>query len=344
MKRSAIVLTTGLGIVALASMASPRALAQSCDRACLEGFVDRYLDAVIDNDPARLPLSEDVRFTENGQRLAIGDGLWRTMKAKGGYRLFVSDATAGQAAFIGTIEEDHRDPRQGTPALIALRLEIEDGEITEIEQFVARNVEAAERVEALGEPRAAFLEALPADARLSRAELIDTANQYFTGMQQNDGKGDYPFHPGCERIENGMQTTNAPTPPGETRPDPATATGYSSQWSCREQFESGLLHFVTRIRDRRFVAVDEERGLVFAFVFFDHSGGETRTFTTPTGREVTAGPVQPWTWYIAEVFEIEDGQLRHIEAVLERVPYGMLSGWSSWEDGMSDRAQDVTMR
>jgi hypothetical protein len=24
------------------------------------------------------------------------------------------------------------------------------------------------------------------------------------------------------------------------------------------------------------------------------------------------------------------------------VPYGMLSGWSSWEDGMSDRAQDVT--
>ena len=31
-----------------------------------------------------------------------------------------------------------------------------------------------------------------------------------------------------------------------------------------------------------------------------------------------------------------------LEAVLDRVPYGMLSGWSSWEDGMSDRAQDVT--
>ena len=30
-----------------------------------------------------------------------------------------------------------------------------------------------------------------------------------------------------------------------------------------EQFKSGLLHFVTRIRDRRYVAVDTERGIVF---------------------------------------------------------------------------------
>jgi hypothetical protein len=57
---------------------------------------------------------------------------------------------------------------------------------------------------------------------------------------------------------------------------------------------------------------------------------------------VTAGPAQPWTWYLAEMFKIEDGKIHRIEAVLDRVPYGMLSGWSSWEDGMSDRAQDVT--
>jgi hypothetical protein len=49
------------------------------------------------------------------------------------------------------------------------------------------------------------------------------------------------------------------------------------------------------------------------------------------------------TWYIAELFKVENGQLRQIEAILERVPYGMLSGWSSWEDGISDRALDVTM-
>jgi hypothetical protein len=264
------------------------------------------------------------------------------MKAKGGYRLFVADVEAGQVAFIGTLQEEHRDPTQGTPALLALRLKIVRNEIAEAEQFVARNVEAAQRVEALGAPRPVLTQAIRASERMSRAALIETANKYFTGMQQNDGKGDYPFTDDCNRIENGTQTTNRPTPPGEARPDPATASSYSAQWSCLEQFQSGLLHFVTRIRDRRFVAVDRERGLVFAFVFFDHSAGDTRRFVTPSGREVTAGPVQPWTWYIAELFEIENGKIGQIEAVLERVPYGMLSGWSRWEDGMSDRAQDAT--
>jgi hypothetical protein len=161
-------------------------------------------------------------------------------------------------------------------------------------------------------------------------------------MQQNDGKGDYPFSDDCNRLENGGQSTNAPTPPGQTRPDPKTATSYSGQWSCREQFESGLLHFVNRIRDRRFVAVDEERGLVFSFVFFDHSAGRTRTFQTPDGRTVTAGPAQPWTWGIAELFKVENGQIRQIEAILHQVPYGMNSGWSTYEKGMSDELQNLT--
>ena len=132
------------------------------------------------------------------------------------------------------------------------------GEITEIEQFITRSVDAAKRVEALGRPHPSFAQTVPAAERMQRADLIATANKYFTGMQQNDGKGDYPFADDCNRIENGMQTTNRPTPAGETRPDPRTAPSYSAQWSCREQFESGLLHFVTRIRDRRFVAVDPE--------------------------------------------------------------------------------------
>ena len=314
-----------------------------CNRSCLEGFVDRYLDAVVAHDPSTLAFAADLRFSENGQRLEIGDGLWRSMQSKGNYRLFVSDTTAGQVAFIGTINEQHRDPNAATPALIALRLKIEADTISEVEQFIVRSVEAAQRVEAMASPHPVYLETVPENERMTRVDLITTANKYFTGMQQNDGKGDYPFTDDCNRIENGRQSTNVPTPQGETRPDPATATGYSGQWSCREQFESGLLYFVTRIRDRRFVAVDQERGLVFSFVFFDHSAGDTRNFTLPSGRAVTAGPVQPWTWQIAELFKVENGQLRQIEAILERSPYGMLSGWSSWEDGMSDRALDATM-
>jgi hypothetical protein len=329
----------GIGLLAVASTALG---AQTCDRACLEGFVDRYMDAVIAHQPANVPLAPGVRFTEDGQELRIGDGLWRTLRAKGHYRLFVSDVPAGEVVFFGTIEEDGRDADHGTPALIGLRLRVHDQQLTQIEQLVIRDEKAATRVAALT-PNPAFVQTIPAGERMSRADLIATANKYFSGMQQNDGKGDYPFADDCDRRENGMQTTNAPLPPGQTRPDPKTSLVYSVQWSCMEQFRSGLLHFVTRIRDRRFVAVDEERGLAVAFGFFDHSGGVTRTFPTPDGRSVTSGPVQPWTWQMAEMFKIERGKIHKIEAVLQRSPYGMNSGWSTWTQGMSDHARDVTM-
>ncbi|HVS23262.1 MAG TPA: hypothetical protein VMU03_06015 [Gammaproteobacteria bacterium] len=332
----------GLVAVALGGFGG-LARAADCDRACLEGFVDRYLDAVVADRPSAVPLAPGVRFTEDGQELAIGDGLWNTLRAKGHYRLFVTDVPAGQVAFFGSIEEDHRDPNQGTPALIALRLKVRNREITQIEQIVIRDENTGKRVEALGSPNPIYLQTIPAKERMSRADLIATANKYFSGMQQNDGKGDYPFAPDCNRIENGNQATNVPTPAGERRPDPKNATGYSGQWSCLEQFQSGLLHFVNRIRDRRYVAVDEERGIVFSFAFFDHSGGATRTFTVPDGRTITAGPVQPWTWEIAELFKVEKGKIRKIEALLHRGPYGMLSGWSTLAQGMSDTARDVTM-
>ncbi|MEO8466702.1 MAG: hypothetical protein ABI640_15280 [Gammaproteobacteria bacterium] len=331
-----------LAFVAVCALANT-AFAADCNRVCLEGFVDRYLDAVIPDQPSGVPLAPNVRFTEDGQQLAIGDGLWNTLRAKGHYRLFVSDVPAGQVAFFGTIEEDHRDPDKGTAALIALRLKIRNQQITEVEQIVIRDENASKRVEALGAPNPIYVQAVPANERMPRADLITTANKYFSGMQQNDGKGDYPFAADCNRIENGGQSTNAPTPAGEKRPDPKTAPGYSGQWTCLEQFQSGLLHFVNRIRDRRFVAVDEERGVVFAFAFFDHSGGATRTFTVPDGRTITAGPVQPWTWEIAELFKIEKGKIRKIEALLHRSPYGMSSGWSTFTQGMSDAARDVTM-
>jgi hypothetical protein len=164
---------------------------------------------------------------------------------------------------------------------------------------------------------------------------------YFSGMQLNDGKGVYPFTDDCDRFENGTQATNVPLKPGTKRPDPRTESVYSGAWGCKEQFESGLIHFVTRIRDRRFVAVDRERGIVFSFCFFDHAAGKSRYFKSPDGRDIIAGPTEPWTWQIAELFKIEKGKIRRIEAVLQRCPYGMNSGWSTYEQGMSDQIQII---
>ncbi|MGA8012416.1 MAG: hypothetical protein WB949_08325 [Candidatus Acidiferrales bacterium] len=321
-----------------------------CDRSCLNSFVDQYVDALVAHDPSRLPLTKFVKYTENGQKLELGDGFWRTASGKGTYKFYVDDTEAGQVGFEGTLQE------AGHPVLIALRLKIENQKISEIETIVARGQMAeggAANLEKLGKPRAAFLEDIPPAERVSRLELIKTANKYFSGMQQDDGKGDYSFFgDDCNRLENGMQTTNNMTPfggmtsNGTPRPapsakyDPATnPTTYSAGWSCRDQFRSGLLHFVSWIRDRRYMIVDQERGIVWGFGFFDHQAGDTRNFETPDGRPVTAGPTTPFTWEIAEIFKVRHGQLHEIEAVLTQGPYGMCSGWSGYERCRSDQPQ-----
>ena len=331
-------------VVLLIAIAAPPALAQgtACDRACLEQTVDRFLDAFIKHDPKLLPLTRGIKYTENGQRLEPGDGSWRTMVGTGTYRLFVSDVPAEQVAFIGTLREENAQQKEGAPVLIAVRLKVEKRNISEIELLVVRNENAARNCEKLGMPNHLFLEDVRPAERMSRADLVKTANMYFSGMQRNDGKGEYPFTDDCDRFENGSPSTNVPPKAGELRADPKTATMYSSQWGCKEQFTSGLLHFVSRIRDRRYVAVDQERGLVFSFVFFDHMGGDTRHYTAPDGRAIAAGPTTPWTWELAEMFKIEKGKIHRIEAILDRSPYGMSSGWSTPEDAISDRARDVT--
>jgi hypothetical protein len=308
----------------------------ACDRECLIGVAEQYLDALVAKDPSKLaPASAAMRFTENGQRLRLGDGFWNSVSGRGTYKIHVPDTTLGQVVTIITMREAN------TPVILVTRLKVDERRISEIETMVARSENGAKAFEALGEPRAAFSRVTPPADRASRADLVRVANMYFSGMQLNDGKGQYPFADDCDRIENGARTTNAPGRGGAARPDPKTAGNYSAMWTCREQFESGLLHFVSRIRDRRYVAVDEERGLVMAFAFFDHDAGASRTFQTPSGRTVTAGPTTPWTWQIAELFKVEKALLYEIEAVLERVPYGMTSGWSTWEDGMSDKIQFV---
>lgn len=262
----------------------------------------------------------------------MGDGLWNTISERGTYSLYVDDPRAGQVGFFGTIHES------GTPAILALRLKLEGGFISEIETLVARGdaggshgERGARELEKSAGPHPVFLSAVPPSERASREDLIRTANMYFSGLERNDGKGEYPFTSDCNRIENGVQTTNHPAPGNPQRFD-VGALG------CPAQFETGFFHFVTRIRDRRFVVVDEERGLALAFVFFDHAGNG-RPRPGPGGVTMPGGPTRPFTWEIAELFKVENGKIRQIEAVLDQCPYGMGSGWSRYEDALSSRIQ-----
>jgi hypothetical protein len=105
-----------------------------------------------------------------------------------------------------------------------------------------------------------FHQALSPSERRPRAELIRVANSYFEGMEAGTDKNT-PFDKDCQRIENGVITSN----------DPASKSPIT-RMSCGAQFATGFTKVITRVQERRFPVVDEERGLVLSIIRFDHSG------------------------------------------------------------------------
>jgi hypothetical protein len=291
-----------------------------CDRECLAGFMNRYLKALVARDPSRLPLAPGVKYTENGVRLSPGQGLWRTASAMPTYRVDVIDEEAGAVALLGNINEN------GNRNFFATRLKIDEGRrISEIESIVVRNdsmvvpAAAGARYITHAEPHPRMMEPIPADRRRSRAELVAVGNSYFTGLDTDNHGRNVPFHPDCQRRENGIITSNNPDFPA----------GSMQALGCREQFDTGFSVITTDIRERRFEAVDPVTGLAMAFGFFDHDGSVARYSRTLDREMVDVRPMlrQPYSSMIAEIFKIEEGRIRQIEALLTTVPYGMESGW-----------------
>jgi len=334
--------------VSLAAVGAVPATAADCDRACLEGFANRYIDAVGDKKAGSLPLATNIRLTENGQTLSLGDGFWGTVEGKGRYRNIFVDTEAQQVAFISVMKEAKQ------LALYAGRLKVEDGKISEIETIVSRSNGSGNisrgpaMLEELGSPHHSWSEVIPAEKRETREALIYGANMYFAAIELNDGHHEYTFTDDCLRRENGVQTTNntevdyadlnrrlagQASQSAEAAAAAANPIANLAALSCTAQFKSGVFRFVDRVRDRRFPVVDVERGAVFAFGFFDHSG-TVRNFPLADGTMMRDfGPATPTTWEIAEAFKIENGKIRTIEAVLTGVPYGMHSGWPGARDG-----------
>ena len=311
-----------VGVLATGAFAAPGPRANGtadCDRACLEGFVNRYLAALAARDPSRVPFAANVKFTENTVPLKIGEGFWGTANGQGTFKLYFAEPEAGQVGFIGVLKE------WDNPVIFCLRLKVSNQKIVEVEDFVVRDAGAGKNLDVMGKPNPLFLEAIPPAERESREELVKTANKYFSGLQKNDGKGDYPFGPGCNRIENGTQTTNNPG----LYQNQVPPTGYPIlSLGCEAQFKTGFFRIVTEIRERRFVIVDRERGLVFAFAFFDHAG-TVKTVTLTDGTAFPSNLRHPLTLEIGELFKIENGKIQAIQAALTQEPYGIRSGWGS---------------
>ena len=280
-------------------------------RAALYGALEDYLAALGRKDPGAVNWSPDPFITENNVRLAADDGLWGTIERLGDYRLMSADENTRQVGYFGTVIE----PMDESAYTLRLGLD-EAGRVAEVETIVVRQVDSSPRFENQRFYDKPILNAA-AEAPVSRAEMIALADGYFSTLQLNDGTIRTKFHPECNRVENGVQTTNNPE---FARLVPVAGLG------CEAQFRTGNYRYDDRLRGRRFPLVDEERGLVFAFGFIDHTG-RLDDYALTDGTRVKSHIRRPHTFYLGELFKIDHGMICQIEANFITVPYHMPSPW-----------------
>jgi hypothetical protein len=283
------------------------------NRTGLYEVLDAYLQALGRREARAVRWSDSALTSENNVMLAIGDGLWGTIEAVGDYKLRFADPGSGHVGYFGTVHEHNEESGY------TVRLKIdEEGRIAEVETIVVRQSDSGIKFE---NPRYWDKPILIAEAKspVARTEMIRLSNGYFDTLQLNDGTIHTRFHPDCNRVENGVQTTRNPQ---FGKIVAVAALG------CEEQFRMGNYRYDDRLRARRFPMIDEQRGLVLAFGFIDHSG-RLAEYQLTDGRTVRSPVRRPHSFYLAELFKIDDGMICQIETNFITVPYYMPSPWAS---------------
>ncbi len=312
------------------------AKAAGCGEACLKGVMDKYLDALSKHDPSLLPVSANYRYTENGARLKLGEGLWATFNSWGKYRHDVYDPETGGVASYLNLTENHEIP---FPDLLAVRLKVKNGKVTEIETVISRHANGAKNMPPQ-EP--SWMELMnreePKATRLTRAELIKGALGYMKSVAFQDPSL-APYAESCIRLENGSVTGLGPNdkPPVPIGQGPALTTADGSPpperpnlmgLGCGKQLLYGSYSFITGYEDAHFPIVDVKRQIVFAtFNFMRRGNVESWKYngkTIPMAQNMR----QPNEMLNTEYFKFVDGKLSRVEALFSGPQaYKMGTGW-----------------
>lgn len=285
-----------------------------CDRACLDKLVDSYLAAVVAHDPTRVSLAASVKFVENTVPMKPGDGLWKTAsEVPGTFRIYVPDPVAGQVGFIGMMKED------GKPIQLGLRLKVRNGQITEMEHLIARNLREPSLAN-LQTPRRGLLTAVPPAERVPREQMLKIGASYYDALVNSDGDA-APFADDCVRRENGMQTTGNPPPKTPGR-------GSMGAMGCRDQLFTRTMSYIKRIEPRRVEIADVETGLVFGLSQFRHPMTEkSLKIVGVPGVDSIDMNFMPFDLPAAHIYKIRGGRIHEIEAMGFTMPYNSKTGW-----------------
>ncbi len=288
---------------------------ETCDRACLIDLLDRYLTALVMRNPTAAPLADNFRSTENAASTPAGQGVWSSVTALGALQRRYADPETGQAGYVGLVGEGN------DIAIVSLRIRAQGQRIAEAEWVIARDDTPLYNPEGFTtNPPPDF----PAPTSASGREAsIAAARSYFDGIEAADA-ADVIAYEDCFRVENGTwmvgrMPDREPPDPAEARPGFNIAMLSSPLASCIGGFQN--FRGVTRdVTNRRFF-YDEMTGVVWAQAVFERD---------EDARDLQGDPLA-WV-YVANIFRIEDGQIRGIYSITYRLPPHITGpGWASTE-------------
>lgn len=309
----------------------------ACDRQCLIEATDAYVAAIVAHDPSQAPLADGVAFVENLMRLDPGEGLWASAtEGPDGFEIHVPDEELQSAGYIDRMQREHpplgdnpteaqiADAEDGVQdVLVAIRLQFEDGLITEAEHLVAP-VTNPDYLANLQTPRTGLLAEIPENRRLPHNQLMEIGASYYDALDDNDADL-FPFAPDCERRENGITTAGANRPPAQSG-----AGALPIPRDCHGQIESGAFRYIDRIENRRMFAADPVTGLAMGLSHFRHPmDRESYPYTTVDGaQDERVMTNAPFDMPAAHIFKVgPEGQVHEIEAVGVSTPYDSPTGW-----------------
>jgi hypothetical protein len=282
-------------VAAATANVGPARAADDCDRACLRGFITRYLDAMVAHTPGALPASPTLRFTEDYVEMKLGEGLWKQASKIRPYRLDILDVAQGVAASQVVVEE------AGMPVMLMLRLKVADQKITEVETQVTRNQKegAIFAIEDLKSPNAAMLAPVDPARRASRDEAIRLAEFYPAGLEIGSFVTvNAPFAKDAYRFENG-----------------------------RLMAGKGCVFRPPSCEDIKGQAISKHPGLTYRVIAVDEELGITllrMNFGSAAGRYGEGNGLMVW-----EAFKVYGGEIHGVEAFMKVMPVDKPSGWDT---------------
>jgi hypothetical protein len=282
------------------------AQAQTCTRDSLKAIVANYFKAVETHNMSALEIAPNLRITQNGSEIKLGEGFFKTGGKSQFQRTLIDTERCGtltQAIIDETPDPNApapagrgrgargagggaapgagpAGPRQGGPGgapagprggaqaaavdtgpavILAVRLKVDKGKVSEIETIVNRQGELFfSPAGVLATKDHDWEGILPPAQRSTREYMNDAANKYFSGFSPNP-EVEAPFATPCDRWEGGVSTT--------TTTHKCSPKGFN------------MTH-----THRRFPVADIEAGIAAGFVNFNGGLPDVHMFKIRNGK------------------------------------------------------------